>query len=245
MLNVAVVDDRTEDGFKLYDYITQYCSNNNLEVNIIVFSSGEDILTSYEKDYFKLIFMDMYMGGMTGIDTAREIRKIDTDVLIVFVSVSSHHAVDSFRVRAFDYLLKPFDYQQFTEVMELCEHKIFKKGRFIEVKEKGILIKVALNDIIYADYDNHYIQLHLVDDKQVKSYMPFSKLADILLQYPQFLSCYRNCILNMDHVTSFDGNCFLMSNEDNLSFSQSQKNVIKKQFLDYEFERMHGNGNNI
>ena len=137
-------------------------------------------------------------------------------------------------------MLKPITYKKFCETMEYFSFIIQKKGRhYIEVKESRIMVKLPIDDILYTDYYNHYIQIHLAD-RLVKTYMRFQDFSGMLLCYPQFTCCYRNCIVNMDHVDSVDKHDFVMENGERVPITRGNRNSIYQQYADYQFLKING-----
>ena len=187
----------------------------------------------------KQIFLDIYMPGLSGIETASEIRKLDANCLLVFSTTSSDFAVKSFRVRAFDYLVKPYKYEQLAEIMTLAEKALNKSSRYIEVKESREMVKILIRDILYADYDNHYIQIH-TKENIIKTYLSFQDFSPLLLKYPQFLNCYRNCIINMDSVDSLHDNDFVLTNGERLPITRAKRLEIRQLYADYAFQKLNG-----
>lgn len=238
-LNIAIVDDLYADRHFLADLISRYCRQNRIVVQTALFESGETFLARFTRGHFDIIFLDIYMNGIDGMQTAKEIRSIDPDCLLVFATTSERHAVSSFRVRAFDYLVKPYSYEQFEEVMRLCDAAFAKQARYIEVKEGRTLQKILLKDIVYTDYYNHYIQIH-TKTQVIRTYISFRDFAPLLLKYPQFFCCYRNCIVNMDEVRLLDEKDFVMENGERVPISRSQRNEIRQQYADYIFETLNG-----
>lgn len=236
-MNIAIVDDFVQDCQILVDFLHDYCQKNSVLANIDIFYDGESILEGITKQSYDIIFLDIYMSGMDGMETAQKIRELDSICLIVFSTSSDRHAVKSFRVRAFDYLVKPYGYDQFEEVMSLCEQALLKKARYIEIKEGRSFTNIFLRDIIYADYYNHYVQIH-TKQRVVKSYMPFRTFSEILSPYPQFLYCYRNCIVNMDEVASLDDRDFILHNNERVPISRAQRAEIRRAYSDYAFKKL-------
>lgn len=111
-LNIAVVDDLALERTMLADFICKYCTEHRIAANLIHFTNGEELLADFVAQKFDIIFLDIYMSGLNGIDTAKQLRKIDTACRLVFVTNSDQHAVQGFRVRAFDYLLKPYAFMR-------------------------------------------------------------------------------------------------------------------------------------
>lgn len=236
-MNIAIIDDLQMDRRFLSDFVYHYCKEHHITVHMEYFESGETFLSRFEQGSFDIIFLDIYMKELDGIDTAEKIREKDSACLLVFSTTSECHAVKSFRVRAFDYLVKPYGYEQFTEVMRLLDQTMLKRSHYIEVKEGREWRKILLQDIVYTDYSNHYIQIHTTSCL-IKTYMQFSQFSPLLLAYPQFLCCYRNCIINIDAVTLLDSKDFLMQNGERIPLDRTRRNDLRQYYANYMFEQL-------
>ena len=237
-MQIAIVDDLKSERDLLSSYLVRYCNENSISLNLVKFTCGEEILAA-KTTSFDIIFLDIYMPGLSGIETASEIRKLDANCLLVFSTTSSDFAVKSFRVRAFDYLVKPYKYEQLAEIMTLAEKALNKSSRYIEVKESREMVKILIRDILYADYDNHYIQIH-TKENIIKTYLSFQDFSPLLLKYPQFLNCYRNCIINMDSVDSLHDNDFVLTNGERLPITREKRLEIRQLYADYAFQKLNG-----
>lgn len=238
MIFAAIVDDLKQERDLLKSYLEKYCQENNLFIQLSIFSSGEELLKDYTEKY-DLIFLDIYMSGLTGLETAKKIRERDKNCLLIFSTTSPDFAIKSFRVRAFDYLLKPYNFTQFTEVMLLAEKSLKISTRFIEVKESREMVKIFLRDIIYVDYSNHYVQIH-TKERLIKTYMYFADFALLVAKYPQFLHCYRNCLVNMEYITALQDNDFALSTGESLPINRTKKVEIKQLYANYAFKKLNG-----
>lgn len=233
-MKIAIVDDLYKERKLLYDYLSTYCTDQHIHAEIYQFEDGTDFLIDFNKGIYDLIFLDIYMKDMDGITVAQEIRDVDEDCIIIFSTSSESHAVKGFWVRAFDYLVKPYTYEQFAHTMDLCKQSISNLSRFIEVKEGRCYTKILLRDIIYTDYYNHYIQIH-TKTRLIRSYMPFAEFSPTLEIYPQFLCCYRNCLVNMDEVEALDDRDFIMKNGERVPISKKIKSEVRQIYADYVF----------
>ena len=238
-MDIAIIEDSIQEAEQLEGYLHSYLSKLQIYRSIDYYSSGESFLTQWGEKTYDLVFLDIMMDGISGIDVARTIRETDTDCLLIFISSSKEFALQGFEVRAFDYLLKPVSRETFERTMELCQRELARHVRFIEVKESRTLVKIPLNDIIYTDYYNHYIQIHTTA-RIVRAYQQFDQFSPLLLRYPQFLSCYRNCIVNMDHVASVDKNDFVMENGERVPITRGSRNTIYQRYADYQFLKISG-----
>lgn len=238
-MNIAIIEDSGQELSLLERCLQSYLSSRQVYRVIDTYTSGEAFLENWPSKSYDLIFLDILMEGISGIEVARKIRETDSECLLIFISSSKEYALQGFGVRAFDYLLKPLSEERFQKTMDLCQNELAKHIRYIEVKESRTLVKIPLNEIIYTDYYNHYIQIH-TGARLIHSYQQFDVFSPLLLCYPQFLCCYRNCIVNMDHVDSVDKHDFVMENGERVPITRGNRNSIYQQYADYQFLKING-----
>ena len=238
-MNIASIEDSGQELSLLERCLQSYLSSRQVYRVIDTYTSGEAFLENWPSKSYDLVFLDILMEGISGIEVARKIRETDSECLLIFISSSKEYALQGFEVRAFDYLLKPLSEERFQKTMDLCQNELAKHIRYIEVKESRTLVKIPLNEIIYTDYYNHYIQIHTAA-RLIRSYQQFDVFSPLLLCYPQFLCCYRNCIVNMDHVDSVDKHDFVMENGERVPITRGNRNSIYQQYADYQFLKING-----
>ena len=107
-MRIAIVDDLAAERALLKDRLEQQLHRRNVQADILEYESGEKFLEAVREAPFTAAFLDIYMNGMTGMEAAKELRKTDTDCLLVFTTTSTDHALEGFQVRALHYLVKPF-----------------------------------------------------------------------------------------------------------------------------------------
>ena len=238
-MNIAIIEDSGQELSLLERCLQSYLSSRQVYRVIDTYTSGEAFLENWPSKSYDLVFLDILMEGISGIEVARKIRETDSECLLIFISSSKEYALQGFEVRAFDYLLKPLSEERFQKTMDLCQNELAKHIRYIEVKESRTLVKIPLNEIIYTDYYNHYIQIHTAA-RLIRSYQQFDVFSPLLLCYPQFLCCYRNCIVNMDHVDSVDKHDFVMENGERVPITRGNRYSIYQQYADYQFLKING-----
>ena len=238
-MNIAIIEDSGQELSLLERCLQSYLSSRQVYRVIDTYTSGEAFLENWPSKSYDLVFLDILMEGISGIEVARKIRETDSECLLIFISSSKEYALQGFEVRAFDYLLKPLSEERFQKTMDLCQNELAKHIRYIEVKESRTLVKIPLNEIIYTDYYNHYIQIHTAA-RLIRSYQQFDVFSPLLLCYPQFLCCYRNCIVNMDHVDPVDKHDFVMENGERVPITRGNRNSIYQQYADYQFLKING-----
>lgn len=238
-MRIAVIDDSSAQREQISGYINTYYSGNPKYRQIDLFESGEQFMADWNPGGFDLLFIDIFLDGMSGLEIAEAVRKADEDCLMVFTTNSREFAVRGFELRVSDYLVKPFSYEKFKDTMQYCEKSLHNHARYIEVKESRTMIKIRLDDIVFTDYFNHYIQIH-TNARVIRSYMKFEVFSPCLLCYPQFLCCYRNCIVNMDRVASLEKNDFIMDTEERVPITRRNRQEIHQLYADYQFFKLGG-----
>lgn len=234
-MKIAIIDDleeyRNEIQICLRRFFTEHYADEPLCVT--EFTSGDDFLYTFQKTAYDLIFIDQYMQGQSGIDTARQIRQKDAFVTLVFITTSRDHAIESYQVRAGGYLLKPFTYAGFEQTMFLLGMTKLRNARSICVQDE----KILLREILFCDIDGHYVQIHTNHRGILRRRSSFGLVADKLLEYPQFLTCYKGCIINLDHVDKLDELDFLLTNGEKVLFSKRDRKKIENCYYTYLFQK--------
>lgn len=231
-MRIALVEDSADFRSELENMLQGYCAESHISVEMEPFDCGEAFLAGFEKSKYDIIFLDVYMAGIDGLATARAVRQLDEECLIIFVSSSSSHAVDSYSVNAFYYLLKPITQESMREVMDRCLTRLYAHNLCIRVKERWAYIQVPLEDILYVDTYNHYVQLHL-ESRVVRSHIKFIEFSQQLLKHPRFCLCYRNCIINMDKVSGIDGKDFFLPSGIRIPIARQNSVQVRQQYADY------------
>lgn len=235
-MKIAVIDDSAEDWKLLAEKIQNFCLRESLIYEIRSFSSGNEFLLASRADW-DIIFLDIFMNEIDGMTVARTLRGNNVSSLIVFTTSSRDYAIESYDVRAFHYLVKPIEQDKLDEVLRLSEKSIRSRNHYIEVKEGRIMSRILIRDIMYTDYYNHYIQIH-TPGRMIKTYMSFAEFSPLLLKYKQFLSPYRNCMINMDYVQQMDDHDFLMKDQVQIPINRARKSEIRQAYADYSFKRL-------
>lgn len=239
-MKIAIVEDLSKDSEIITSHLNTYFLNNYVgELPIISsFGSGEDFLRTFAKDNYDIIFIDYYLKALSGMDTAYSIRKKDPLAVIAFATASRDYAVEGYKVQASGYLVKPISYEDVAEFMCAVNLNELKKRRFIEISGGCQSIKIPLKDIIYCDISGHYVQIHTNSFGMQRSRMSFSELNQMLAPYPEFLMCYRGCIINMNHVEHMDELTFIMDCGERIPFRKKNNNEILKIYSEFLFHKV-------
>lgn len=236
-MRIAIVDDVKNERttllnfFKKYPFDKKYCPTEIEE-----FSSGEEFLNNLQAEKYYLIFLDIYMGEMNGIETARKIREVDNTVKIVFSTSSNDFATESYAVRADYYLLKPYqdeDILKMIDGLNLCDAEA--AGEIITPDGQHV---VKLRNIIYTSLYGHYVSIHQIDGKVIKVRATHAVVEKLFEGYNDFLTCNRGIIINLNQVYDIDTNKFIMKDGTHIPITVRKFARIKKVYSDFLIEKV-------
>lgn len=234
-MKAAIIDDLAACRGEIRESLNRYLDENYAGETPVIeeFESGEEFLSCFTPEAYDIIFIDQYMDGLSGMDTAEKIREKDGLVAVVFVTTSLDHAVESFTVRACGYLVKPLTYEKFEKTMELARLTKIRSARFIRMEKS----KVLLREILWCNQDDHYVEVHTEKRGTFRFRLPFGEFTSRLAPYPQFLTCYKGCIVNLERAQQIDKLDFVMDTGERVPFSARDRKRIETQFDEYTFQR--------
>jgi DNA-binding LytR/AlgR family response regulator len=198
-LRVAICEDESEDIKRLCSFI----ENFDIPAKADCFKSGEAFLRAFSKGKYDLVFIDVYMSGISGVNVAEHIRETDKNVTLAFTTSSLEHTLESYRVGALKYLEKPVKEQDVLEALELSVMK--KKSRAcVTLLIGGRYTDIPLDEIIYFENRNHAVIVHTISGELRTSQSVQLGTVDEKVPSPPFLRCHYSFVINMDYVQSRD-----------------------------------------
>ena len=233
-MNIAILDDSKEDLKQIRSVISSYYKSQNTDADIHLYSSAESFFQKYSPGIYDLIIMDIYMGNMTGMDAAKKLREAKDSAALIFITSSDSYAVESYDVNASYYLLKPFQPEKLCSILDSFQSRHLLASRYIEVVSDRVPIRVPLRNILYADTFRNAVCLH-TDAGPVRSYLTFHKFEEQIRDCPNFLSCYRGCVVNMDRIQEASEEGFLLDNGEVVQIRKRGSSAIRKAYLQYLF----------
>ena len=229
-MQIAVCDDDRAMQEILRSKIEKICREKGTACQVRCYSSGEELLSSGEKP--DLLFLDIQMPGMDGMDAAEELRRRQWDTILVFVTALSEYVYDAFDVGAFHYLVKPFRDEKLEAVLIRASEQYEKQrqaarreeggGAVILVKRGGVSTAVPVESIIYAEVFNRKITLHTTNGTMEY----YGKLTDLSQEVgSRFYRTHRAYLVNLRYVEKYDAMTIWLE--------QGKVPVSKKQFAGF------------
>jgi DNA-binding LytR/AlgR family response regulator len=207
-MNVLVCDDVIKDANELADMLAEA----DPKIQTSIFTCPWQAFNHVKSGAFvEVCFLDIIMPAMNGIKLAEKLRDNNFAGEIVFLSTSNGFASQSYKVKAFDYMLKPPTCEKVSSVMNALQKLQENEDRDgLFVKTQGIARNVPLRDISYVEANKHNVYLKLQDDSAIKVHSSFSEIMEQLLLDNRFLQCHRSFIVNLNEIKTIINNEIVM-----------------------------------
>ncbi|MGZ9585482.1 LytR/AlgR family response regulator transcription factor [Paenibacillus marinisediminis] len=167
--HIAICDDSIADAHYISDLVTAWGKASGNRVSIKAFSSAEAFLFHYAEDKsFDILLLDIEMGAMDGVALAKEVRKSDEAVQIVFITGYSDYISEGYDVSALHYLMKPVHKEKVFEILDRAMQKMKKNERVLILESSGEMVRIPLYEIRYLEVRQNYVTIHARKDYTVK-----------------------------------------------------------------------------
>ena len=228
-MDIAVVDDEKA----IREHICGLVEEQQPESRIEAYATGEELLASGKR--FDIVFLDIQMEGMNGIEAARGLREKNAnlgvgDTVLVFVTGIKDYVFDAFDLYAFQYLLKPIDEDKFAEVLERAVQEAAKKKerRVLFIKSRNLTLDQS--EILYIESRAKKVEIHTKGAAQaIEIYAAMDELEGQLGE--NFYRCHRAYIVNMDCITEYDGESITLTGGDRVYLTKKKYGEFVKAYM--------------
>lgn len=238
-LNIAICDDEPIH----VDLIKSYINSINIpyKINYILAYSGEKLLENLKENPVDIIFLDIEMEGIDGIQTGRKIREKDKNSIIVYLTGYKHYALEAFEIESFNYLIKPVTEERFAEEMERILLRIQEKKALEEkiklfpIYTKDKLIQLLYDDIYCFEKSFRKIKVHTLNET-IEFY---GSMKDLIEQIDDsyFVRCHQSYIVNKNKIREIQENKIILNDKEEwyIPISRTYKKNVKHIFYENLF----------
>ena len=230
MLRIAIVEDEAKYISQLQKYLCQFAEEKRERIETAVFRDGDEIVERY-KWVYDVILLDVQMPYMDGMTTAREIRKLDADVVIIFITNMAQYAINGYEVDALDYVLKPISYFSFAQRLERALARLKKRtASYIVLSLRSGSRKINVDDIYYVESQGHSLTYHTVSGE----FTATGSMKEIQerLEPLHFSRGNNGYLINLKYVDGIQDN-FAMVQGERLQLSRGRRNEFMAALTDY------------
>ena len=230
MYRVAIVEDEAGYREQVRDYIEKYGEEHHLTFEIVLYEDGREIVADAEH-VFDIIFFDIEMGEMNGMEAAGEIRRRDENVVIVFITNMAQYAIEGYSVGALDFVLKPIDYYGFSFRMTRALERVKRKETLEIVLQTATGIRrVDSGDIWYVEIDKRILYFH-TNSGRYSMRGTMQKAEEMLRDY-HFVKCNHWYLVNLKYVTEIQDNIVMVAGNP-LEISRRNRTAFVRAVTDY------------
>lgn len=230
-INICICDDDKKIHNVLKNEISEY-RNVLSEIEITSFFSAEDLIEKYKENIsFDIIFLDIEMSGLNGIDAAKEIRKLDLKTIIIFISSHSNYVFESFEVEALHFIVKPISKLEFKNVFSRAISKYTSINSTLLLKWQNEIYNIKIASIIYIEAYKRHVTVYTEKEK----FEAVGKLSDMLklLEPHGFIRTHQGFLVNMDFIKRFDVSDVVLFNNQKVMLSVRKRSEAMQRFNDY------------
>ena len=241
-MRIAIVDDLPADVRKLREFICRWAQEQGIPLvpAPAVFESSEALLAGFVPDTFDVIFLDIYMSGMSGMDAAKKIREQGDACRLIFTTSTREFAVDSYDVAAAFYLLKPYSYEKLAQALNRCGVDLLEQSQCVMVPGAAGQQPLLLHQILYTEYYGRCVEVHLTGAETLTVPMRQADFAALLLAYPYFCDCTRGVLVNLEQAENLLSDRFVLKDGTAVPVSRLKYRKVREQFLAFTYAQMRG-----
>jgi len=243
LIHIAICDDSKQDRQILAALFKRYQELHATPLQIHIFQNGFSLLDAIDQGKrFDITILDILMPGENGIEIARNIRASGADTEIIFLTSSPEYAVDSYEVKAQNYLLKPVTEEKFFASIDSILAELDEKdtASFIIYTTEKQYSRIRVSSLVYGEVTHRTITLHLADQTMISAVMTFTEFQDILKAYPDFIYPHRSYAVNMNYIQYVTKSDIILTDGQKIPLSRNNYMKISEQFLNFAYTNSFG-----
>lgn len=237
MIKVAFCDDDLSVLNQLNTLIDKYRVERNQDIVYADFNSPLELMAQIEKGLcLDVLFLDVVMPGENGIEVAREIRRYDTNMKIIFLTSSAEFAVESYAVGAYFYQLKPIWEESFFRLMDQVISECEKAQQYsLILRCKSGITRIDLNKLEYCEVIGRTLLFHMENGMVLERNGSLDELLGYLKQYTNFIRPHRSFVINMEYIQNISYKAVVMECLSEIPIPRGKYTELKDMYLEYVF----------
>ena len=228
MIKIAIIEDEEKSADALKSVLEQYAKEHHLEIKVTLFSDALQFLDRFKADY-PLIFLDIEMPYMKGMEAAERIRVADKSCVLVFVTSLAQYAISGYQVGAADYFLKPITYASAHFRLQRVFSMVPQDSPDILIRSSNATVRLKASEILYVESYAHRVIYH-AEKGNFEAWDSISRVEEKLPR-EMFMRCNSGYLVNLHHVTAIEGGCALVGDA-RLKISDSKKKAFTHALMD-------------
>lgn len=230
-MNIAVLEDEQNSAEAISEALDKWSKEEKEPVSVSLFAYGEEFLKTYTFQY-DVVFLDIMLAGITGLETAKELREKDQNVILIFLTSMAQYALDGYKYSAQDYFVKPFSYYALKMRMDRIKAFIEReRDTKVVIPQNNGVVSVPAKGIYYIESSAHETVFHTVNGIYKTRDKSMRQLETELYPY-NFRRCNVSYLVNLRHCTSIK-DYDLMVAGDTLIISRAKRKEFMREMSEY------------
>lgn len=234
-MHIAICDDDALEIERIASFLHAYRQERNITLTYKTYINAAELLSTMRNYHYDLLILDILMPGFTGIQAAREVRGFDSNVKIVFFTSSPEFALDSYGVKASDYLLKPVAKENLFSVLDVIATAEQEQLDGITVKTKNGIARILFSKLAFIEVINKHLYFHMSDNSVREVYAPLSEYEGRFLARREFLKVHRSYIVNLWQMRELTSSAFISHNGITIPISRLLYTDVKRIYIEHLF----------
>lgn len=233
MIEIAVCDDDKFTVDYIVNTLTHISKKNNLYINIHTFTSGMEFISNYNPSKsYDIIFLDILLDSLNGIDIAKHIRENNDITKIIFISSSSEYILDGYDVEASNYLIKPLDYEKLNKVFIKAIKSLYNtNSKLLKINHGSKTITLPLSKVLYFEVYNRKV-IAILDNSTIEFYSRLSDIEVLISKY-NFVRCHRSYLVNVCKISQLSSSEITLNNFAKIPIGKKYINNVENAFFKF------------
>lgn len=239
MYQIALCDDETTELHTMEQMLRSYRGHSIKDtLDVRPFESAEALLLAIEQESYApdLIFLDIYMPGTSGLETAKKLGEMDLSGLIIFLTSSKDYALEAFELNVFHYLVKPVSEASLTTALDKALAQFEKDmSRYLLFQTGNQLCRIAADDIVYCEAQRKTQGVYLKNGEQLILHMTMNRLYEMLASHQEFVKAGASYIVNLKHIDRLGTQMLLLDNGEEIYLPRGSYKPLSDRYFNHYF----------
>jgi len=232
MLSLAVCDDDEAIACIVKEYLLKYLGDRFIEHTVDLFYDGGALSDAYKLGKrFDIVYLDIEMGTVSGISVAKEIRNLDRNALLIYISMHETYFIQLFEVEPFRFIKKPISYEQLCDVTQLAYERVIEENVYFEYRYNKIDGKILVRNIIY--FESKGRQIRIISTDRIESF--YGKLDEVESKLRNskipFLRIHKSYYVNFNYIDKISFSAVILLNGKELQISKERRQQIREDHM--------------
>jgi DNA-binding LytR/AlgR family response regulator len=234
VIRIALCDDNHIFLEEFQTLVDKYLTNQCIKGEVHIYDGGGALLKQLEKDnvFFDIIFLDINMPHIDGIEAAEQIRAINKNLILIFLTSIEDRVYETFQFNTFRFIRKNCVLMELDECLEKALRVVNNEKTSYSFKTKEGLVKLSAQEILYFIYINRHVEVKTLNNYYILTVARFQDVIN-LFSGRDFISIHRGCIVNVKYIKVINRLCIVLDNNEKLSISRYKINEVFRAFTNY------------